>query len=74
MADKMTREQNRQLQAFLGRHDIKAIENEANTYAVVCSCGYKAAANYGVVQATEIVAKHFRSFGLEIDPQSVRTV
>lgn len=68
---KMTKEQMRQLQAFLGRHDIVATEGEANTYAVTCSCGFKAAANYGMTQATELVAAHFRTYGLEIDPTSV---
>lgn len=67
----LSKEQRQQLLAFLGRHDIVATEGEANTFSVTCSCGFKRAANYGVTQATELVAAHFRSFGLEIDPTSV---
>ena len=67
----MSKEQHRQLQAFLGRHDLVAYEGEARTYAVVCSCGFKAAANYGIEQAAGLMAAHFRTYGLEVDPSSM---
>lgn len=67
----MNKEQMKQLREFLGRHDITATEGEANTFSITCSCGFQRAANYGLIQATELMAAHFRTYGLEVDPASM---
>ena len=54
------------------RHDAIVVEGEAHIFAVECSCGYRAAAPFGVEMAVRILENHLYRYGLSPDPMGAK--